>query len=84
MRKAEHPVIVRAMPGQEAGTAGRTSGCSVEGMPEQNPLAGEFLQVRRGDVESVWLNVSPGVVRMDVEDIGVAGFSRLTAVSEQG
>src|SRR5579871_717028 len=83
MRKAEHPVIVRAMPGKQAGAAGRTRRRGIECMTEQNPHAGKLLQVRRWNVESVWLNVPPGIVRMDVEDIGVVGCSRLTAVSEQ-
>src|ERR1700730_3536836 len=56
MRKSEHSVVVGTMPGEKAGAAGRASGRGAECMPEQYPLAGKFLQVRRRDIESIGLN----------------------------
>jgi len=40
MRKSEHSVVVRTMPSQKTGAAGRASGRGAECMPEQYPLAG--------------------------------------------
>jgi hypothetical protein len=41
-------------------------------MPEQQPLVGQALDVRRRDQVAVRLYVAPRVVRMQVEDVGLA------------
>ena len=76
VRQPEHAIVVGTMPGQKAGAAGRARRRGAEWMPEQDPFAGKLLQVRRRDIESVGLNVPAGIVRMDVENIELAGFVR--------
>ena len=70
VREAEHAVVVAVLAGQEGGPAARAGGCPAEGLPEEDALVREELDVRRGDLVAVGLDVAPGVVRVDVEDVG--------------
>ena len=84
MRQSEHAIVMGTMARQEAGAARRAGRRRVKCMPEQDALAGQLLQVRRRNVKSVRLNVSPGIVRMEIEDIGLTGGGGLDAISRQG
>ena len=69
VREAGHPVDVRPLAGQQAGAAARAGRRRAERLAEQQPLVGEPLDVRRGDLVAVGLHVAAGVVRVEVDDV---------------
>src|SRR5690348_5857157 len=70
MSKPEHTVRMRAHAGEEAGAAGGAGGRRVECFPEKHSAFGETLDVGGGDGMAIRLEVAPGIVRVDVEDVG--------------
>src|SRR5260370_11917519 len=70
VRQAQHAIVVRRVTGKQGGPARRTSRRGVEGMPEQNAIASELLQIWRRDLDAIGLDVSARVVRMQIDDVG--------------
>ena len=67
--QAEHAAVVRVLPRQQAGAAGRTGGGGAERLAEQHALLGQALDMGRRDGVAVGLDVATRVVRVDVENI---------------
>ena len=65
----DHPVRVRPLARQQAGAATGAGRRGAERLPEQQPLIGEPLDVRRRHRMPVGLHVAAGVVGVDVEDV---------------
>src|ERR1022692_1887207 len=70
MGQSEHAVRMGAHAGQQAGAAGRAGGAGVDPPPEQPAWVREPLQIRRWYGVSIRLEVTAGVVRVDVNDVG--------------
>ena len=68
--QAQHPVVVAVLAGQQRRAATGAGGRRAEGLAKKHALVGQELDVRRRDLEPVWLHVPAGVVRVDVEDVG--------------
>jgi hypothetical protein len=62
---------VRGLAGQQSGSARRAGGGGAEVLPEEHALLGETLQVRRRNSVAVGLDVTPGIVRVDVEYVRI-------------
>ncbi len=69
--EAEHAVVVAVEPGEQAGATAGAGRRGAEGLPEEHPLVGQHLDVRRRHLEAVGLDEAAGVVRVDVEDVGL-------------
>ena len=65
----QHAGRVRALPKQQRRPAGRARRGGAERLAKQHALLGESLQVGRCDCVAVGLDVSAGVVRVQVEDV---------------
>jgi hypothetical protein len=70
MGQPEHAVVVAVEAGQQAGAAAGAGRRRAERLAEENALVGQQLDVRGRDLESIGLDEAPGVVGMDVEDVG--------------
>src|SRR3954471_14779365 len=71
VREAEHPVRVGALAGDQARATGRATRGGRERLAEQDALIGQQLDVRREHAVAVGLHVAAGVVRVQVEDVGL-------------
>ena len=58
------PFVVAVLTGQKRRAAPRAGRRGAEGLPEQDPLVGQQLDVGRRDLKAVRLYVSAGVVRV--------------------
>ena len=67
--QAEHAAVMRVLPRQQAGAAGRAGGGGAERLAEQHALLGQALDMGRRDGVAVGLDVATCVVRVDVENI---------------
>ena len=67
----QHAGAVRRLPGQQGGAAGRAGGRGAVGSAEKQARFSQALQVGRWDGVAIRLQVAPGVVRVDVEDVGL-------------
>ena len=56
--------------GEKGGSAGRTGGAGAEILAKDDTLLSEALNIGGGDGIAVGLDVSTGVVGVDVEDVG--------------
>ena len=65
-----HAVVVPVLARQQTGARGRAGGRGAEGLAEQDSLVGQALDVGCGHRVPVGLHVAPGVVRVQVEDVG--------------
>ncbi len=75
MGQPHHSATMSRLTGQEAGTAGRAGRCRTECLAEENPFLRQALQMRRRDGIAVRPDISSGIVRVEIEDIGVAHIS---------
>jgi hypothetical protein len=69
MGQTHHPIVVAVAAGQQRRPTTRAGGRRAEGVAEHDTLIGEPLDVRRGDGVAVRLHVTPGVVRVEIEDV---------------
>jgi hypothetical protein len=77
MREAEHAVRVPVLAGQQRGAAAGARRDGAERLAEHDPLVGELRDVGRGHRIPVGLQIAPGVVRVQVQDVGrTAGHRR--------
>src|ERR1017187_1338112 len=72
MRQTEHAVAMRALSGEQRCPAGRAGGRRAERLAEQNALGGELLKIGSRNRVAIWLEVSAGIVRMEIDDVGPA------------
>jgi hypothetical protein len=54
---------------QEAGPAGGTGRACAEGVSEHNALFRELLQIGRRDGMAIGLDISAGIVGMEIKDV---------------
>jgi hypothetical protein len=71
VREPDHPVRVRPLARKQTRAAAGAGRRGAERLAEQQPLIGEPLDVRRRHRMPVRLHVAPGVVRVDVQDVGL-------------
>ena len=69
--EAHHARAVGRLAGKQRGAAGRAGGRGAKGLAEDHALIRNPLEVGRGDGVSIGLDVATGVVRVDVDDVGV-------------
>ena len=81
MRQPQHPVRVAVLAGQQRGAAAGADRRGGERLAEQQALVGETLDVRRRDLVAVRLDVAPGVVRMQVDDVRTQSHVILSSMS---
>jgi hypothetical protein len=78
VRQPEHPVAVSALAGQQACAGRGARRISIMRVAEQNAFFREALQVRRGHSLTVRLDVTAGVMRVQIQNIRPAsGQARL-------
>src|ERR1700678_3370587 len=77
MSKSKHAAAVGVEAGQQGRPAGRTGGRSTEGFPKENAFLREALQIRGRYRLAVRREVSPGIMRMDVDDIRTEAGRRI-------
>ena len=77
MGEPEHAVGVRVLAGEEARATGRAGRGGTEGLPEQHPFLGQSLDPGRRHRVPVRLDIPPGVVRVQVEDVWQRGHVAL-------
>jgi hypothetical protein len=65
----EHPVRVAVLTGEERGARAGAGRRRAERLPEEDALVGEHLDVRGRHLVAVRLDVTTGVVGVDVEDV---------------
>ena len=81
VRQTQHPVRVAVLAGQQRGAAAGADRRGGERLAEQQALVGEPLDVRRRDLVAVRLDVAPGVVRMQVDDVRTQSHVILSSMS---
>ncbi len=71
--ETHHAALMRRLAGEHAGATGRAGRRAGVRAAEEDALLGQPLQVRGVQAVTVRLDVSPGVVRMQVEDVRSGG-----------
>lgn len=71
MGEAHHSTAVGGLTCQETGTAWGACRCSTEGMPKEHALFSESLDVWGWDGVTVGLNVTTGIMGVDIQDVRV-------------
>ena len=75
------PFVWLYSPVSSAARLRRADGRGAEGLAEEQALVGEPLDVRRRDLVTVRLDVAPGVVRMQVDDVRTQSHVILSSMS---
>lgn len=73
--QAQHAVAVRTAAGEQAGAAGRAGGRGAMRLAKTDSLIGQALQIGRDRRVAVGAGEAPGVMGVDVENIGSRGGS---------
>src|SRR5579884_1318787 len=76
MSQAKHARAMRILPGEQAGAAGRTGWRGTERLAKQDSFLGESLNIGGSNGMTIGLNIAPGIVRVDIEDIWTISVHR--------
>src|SRR5713226_8913525 len=74
--KPKHSRTMRILPGEQAGTAGRAGWSGAKRLTEQYPLLGEALNIWSSNRMTIGLNIAPGIMRVNIEDIWTISVHR--------